>query len=273
MWWCGANMKPKPTERMQSATASGSRSICAPSASSRSAEPDFPVADRLPCLATVQPAPAATKAAVVDTLKVGRPPPVPAVSSSRSPPPTSTDLASARIVWARPTISATVSPLVRSAIRNAAACASEARPSITSRSTAAASSRASAWPEASRSIAWVSVSLGIQEVAEKRPAVLGEELNALGGQLAVADGHHRLAHPGRALQAIRQVRVHDQRVVAAGDKRRAEPAEDATAVVLHRRALAVDRLAAHEPAAEGGGQSLVAEAHAQRGRSAFGEPP
>ena len=58
----------------------------APSASSTSAEPTRPVAERLPCLATAQPAPAAISAAVVETLKVGRPPPVPAVStrSSRS---------------------------------------------------------------------------------------------------------------------------------------------------------------------------------------------
>ena len=43
----------------------------APSASSRSADPQRLVAERLPCLATRQPAPAATKAAVVETLKVG----------------------------------------------------------------------------------------------------------------------------------------------------------------------------------------------------------
>ncbi len=56
----------------------------APSASSRSAEPDELVAERLPCLATAQPAPAAISAAVVETLKVLLPPPVPAVSSRSS---------------------------------------------------------------------------------------------------------------------------------------------------------------------------------------------
>ena len=56
-----------------------------PSASSTSAEPHRLVAERLPCLATRQPAPAATNAAVVETLKVGRPPPVPAVSTRSSP--------------------------------------------------------------------------------------------------------------------------------------------------------------------------------------------
>ena len=42
------------------------------------------VADRLPCFATAQPAPAAISAAVVETLNVLRPPPVPDVSSRSS---------------------------------------------------------------------------------------------------------------------------------------------------------------------------------------------
>src|ERR671928_235763 len=58
-------MKPKPARSMHCATASGLRSMRTPSASSTSAEPDSPVAERLPCLATAQPAPAAISAAVV----------------------------------------------------------------------------------------------------------------------------------------------------------------------------------------------------------------
>src|SRR5881227_1555750 len=58
-------MKPKPVSSMHAATPSGSRSMRAPSASSTSAEPDELVAERLPCLATAQPAPAAISAAVV----------------------------------------------------------------------------------------------------------------------------------------------------------------------------------------------------------------
>ena len=54
-WWAGANMNPNPTSLMQRATASGLRSMRTPSASSTSAEPDRPVALRLPCLATAQP--------------------------------------------------------------------------------------------------------------------------------------------------------------------------------------------------------------------------
>ncbi len=118
-WWAGANMNPNPTSSMHRATASGPRSMRAPSASSTSAEPDSPVAERLPCLATVHPAPAAISAAVVETLKVRRPPPVPAVST-RSSLDTRTCVAIARIVRARPASSSTVSPLVRSATRNPA---------------------------------------------------------------------------------------------------------------------------------------------------------
>ena len=89
-----------------------------PSASSTSAEPERPVAERLPCLATAQPAPAAIRAAVVETLNVGRPPPVPAVST-RSSRLVVTGVANERIVRARPASSATVSPFVRSAIEQA----------------------------------------------------------------------------------------------------------------------------------------------------------
>ena len=121
---------------MHCATASGARSIRTPSASSTSALPDSPVAERLPCLATAQPAPAAISAAVVETLKVWRPPPVPAVSI-RSVRPVSTGAAKRRIVAARPTSSSTVSPFVRSAISTAAVSTSEALPPMISARTAA----------------------------------------------------------------------------------------------------------------------------------------
>ena len=144
-------MNPNPTSSMQRATSSGLRSMRAPRASSTSAEPDRPVAERLPCLATEQPAPAAISAAVVETLKVRRPPPVPAVSS-RSSLDGCTRTACARIVRASPASSSTVSPLVRSAIRNAAIWISEALPAMISDSTAAASSSERSSPDASASI-------------------------------------------------------------------------------------------------------------------------
>ena len=78
-------MKPIPTSSMQAATASGPSAIWTPSASSTSAEPQAELAARLPCLAILTPAPAATKAAVVEMLNVPREsPPVPTTSTSAS---------------------------------------------------------------------------------------------------------------------------------------------------------------------------------------------
>src|SRR5215210_5957496 len=176
-------MNPKPISRMQLATSSGGTSIRPPRASRTSAEPHWLVAERLPCFATRQPAPAAIKAAVVETLKVGLPPPVPAVSTTPAPP--STFTARSRSSDANPAISPTVSPFVRRAMRNAAACASDAFPSMISASTfeASAESRSSRFER--RSIAAVRTGLGIgEEVGQQLLAVrgqhgLGVELHAL----------------------------------------------------------------------------------------------
>ena len=73
-------------------------------------------AARLPCLATGTPAPATTIAATVEMLNVPlRSPPVPHVSTTGAG---VTGFANSSIVRASPSISSTVSPLVRSAIRN-----------------------------------------------------------------------------------------------------------------------------------------------------------
>ena len=67
---------------MQRATCSGVSPMFTPSASSTSALPDLLDTERLPCLATLAPAAAATKAAAVEMLKVcALSPPVPQVSS------------------------------------------------------------------------------------------------------------------------------------------------------------------------------------------------
>jgi hypothetical protein len=152
-------MKPKPAPSMQRATSAGPRSMRAPSASSTSAEPDRLVAERLPCLASAQPAPAAMSAAVVETLKVLRPPPVPAVST-RSLRAQGTAAAIARIVAASPASSSTVSPFVRSAMRKPAICVSETSPDMISARTAEVSSWGRSLPDATASIARVRVSLG-----------------------------------------------------------------------------------------------------------------
>src|SRR3954447_23062921 len=269
-WWAGANMKPKPTSRMQRATASGSRSMRTPSASSTSAEPDSPVAERLPCLATTQPAPAAISAAVVETLKVGRPPPVPAVSmsSSRVVGDVSTGVASSRIVVASPTSSSTVSPLVRRAISTAAVWVSDALPLMISASTAAACSTERSCRVASRSIASVRTRLG-KEALQQRLAVRGEhrlrvELDPHGGQLAVAHRHQHATAPGGRLERVRELRVDDERVVAPDGERAGQALEHARAVVLDLRRLAVDRKVADHAAAVRLGQRLVPEADAER---------
>src|ERR1700761_3623764 len=184
-------MKPKPISSMQRATASGPRSIATPSASSTSAGPDFEGAERLPCVAPAQPARGGPAPAVVETLKVEGPPPVPAVST-RSARVLWTEAARARIVRARPTSSETVSPFARRAIRKAPVWIGSVRPSMISLRTVEAWSAVRFSPEQTASIARETTSLGIlgrpflQEVLQQVFAVRGEhrlgvELDALGG--------------------------------------------------------------------------------------------
>ena len=85
----------------------------------------------------------------------------------------------------------------------------------------------------------------------RRQHRLGVELHALGGQLAVADAHETPAAARRRLEAVRQVRVDDERVVAPDGQRRGEPGEDPPPVVLDLRGLAVHGLALHDAPAEG----------------------
>ena len=144
---------------MHMPTASGDRSMQTPSASSTSAEPERLVAERLPCLATAQPAAAAISAAVVETLNVERPPPVPAVST-RSVRVVATGVANERIVRASPASSSTVSPFVRSAISRPAICVSDASPPMMTASTCAASSALRSPPDATVSIARVRTGSG-----------------------------------------------------------------------------------------------------------------
>src|SRR3954471_6662323 len=270
-------MNPNPTWEMQRATAPAFRSMRAPSASSTSAEPLRPVALRLPCLATAQPAPAAISAAVVETLNVVRPPPVPAVSS-RSSRSHSTGVERSRIVAARPASSSTVSPLVRRAIRKAAICVSDALPSMITRRTSPARSIDRSWPDASASIALVRVASGNEVCEQLLPGVgqhrLGMELDALGRQLPVADRHEDAATMGRGLEAVRQrVLADDERVVTAHDERGFAAGEDGPAVVLGGRGLAVHRLVAHDVAAKRLRQRLMAEADAEHRDAGLREAP
>ncbi len=101
-----------PASSARAATRSGGRSSRTPSASSTSAEPDWDDAERLPCLTTRAPAPAATIAAIVEMFTdMERSPPVPTTSSSR--PGTWIGVAFSYIAATSPVISSTVSPLAR----------------------------------------------------------------------------------------------------------------------------------------------------------------
>ena len=92
-----------------------------------------PEAARLPCLTTLTPAPAATKAAAVLMLNVPRlSPPVPQVSNTSSPF-TSNRIMLSRRTAAAAAISSPLSPLFRRAVKNAAISVSFQRPAIISR--------------------------------------------------------------------------------------------------------------------------------------------
>src|SRR5689334_172254 len=122
------------------------------------------------------------------------------------------------MVEARPATSSTVSPFVRSAIRNAPVCTSVTRPSMISRRTPPASSVVRSCREATRSIAAVTVSLGIvidayvtegsdpcpQEVPQDLHSFWGQdrfwmELDAFRGKRLVAQAHDDAAAGGADL--------------------------------------------------------------------------
>ncbi|OQC21234.1 MAG: hypothetical protein BWX70_03239 [Verrucomicrobia bacterium ADurb.Bin070] len=131
LWKAGAKRKVMPSSFNACSMISGSALRFRPSCSRQSALPLTPELARLPCLATVAPAPAATKATVVEMLKVMPPsPPVPTVSSVFG---TSdwTRVAAARMARAPAEISSTVSPLAASAARNAPVWPSVSSPART----------------------------------------------------------------------------------------------------------------------------------------------
>ena len=108
---------------MLSATCPGVRSRFTPSASSTSALPLVDETERPPCLATRAPAAAATKAAVVEMLKVcAASPPVPQVSTRCVPFCAGTLAANSRITCAAAAISPTVSFFTRRPVMMPAIC-------------------------------------------------------------------------------------------------------------------------------------------------------
>jgi hypothetical protein len=82
-WNVGAKRNVMPTVSSAPAASGPAMSTITPRASRTSAEPVLLLMARLPCFATLRPAPATMNAAVVEMLNVPRPsPPVPHVSTS-----------------------------------------------------------------------------------------------------------------------------------------------------------------------------------------------
>ena len=100
-WKAGAKRKAMPTRSRHRSACSAVTAIFTPKASSTSALPHWLVALRLPCLATVTPAAAATMADPVEMLNVfEKSPPVPQVSMASGGAATAT--AAARMARAKP---------------------------------------------------------------------------------------------------------------------------------------------------------------------------
>ena len=179
-----------------------------PSASSTSALPQVPLAERLPCFATGTPQAATTNEATVEMLKVPAPsPPVPQVSTA---PRDASGTARARMARAKPTTSSSVSPRAAIAARRAPIWAGVASPSMIAPIAAAASSSVSRSPRASFAEVALDADLRAEaeEVAQEVLAgggedALGVELHALERPLAVAQAHHDAAvRPRRDLEAV-----------------------------------------------------------------------
>ena len=128
----GANMNTIPASARTRAMTGTGASSGMPSASSRSALPQREVYERLPCLATRTPAPAATNAATVEMLNVvTTPPPVPHVSTSSSGRSAGSGTITRRSARTAPVSSDDVSPRARMPMSNAPIWADVASPDIT----------------------------------------------------------------------------------------------------------------------------------------------
>ena len=119
-----------PTELMQCCTVVTSASMLTPKAANTSALPDLELTARLPCLATLAPQAANTKATAVEILKVPKPsPPVPQVSIKGERWGV-IGVMRLRIAKAAPPISSLLSPLQRKATKKAAIWTGEQWPSM-----------------------------------------------------------------------------------------------------------------------------------------------
>lgn len=130
-WKALAKQKVIPASSATCRTCSGGSVRSTPNASSTSADPELEEAARLPCLTRRTPEAAMTMADIVEMLTVfWRSPPVPTMSIVG--PGTSMRWACASMTSANPRISATDSPLTRSAMRKPASWMGVASPLMTS---------------------------------------------------------------------------------------------------------------------------------------------
>src|SRR5262245_49012511 len=294
---------PIPTSRSSRAAAATGRSAFTPSASSTSKLPVRLEAARLPCFATGTPAPATTKAAVVETLKLPLPsPPVPQVSMQRGSG-NGTVSAWRRSARAAATISPTVSPFVRSATSSAAMRTGLAAPLAISSKAASSIAAGTSRPPAASAIAAARLmqlsaaaaprppwsprdsrgppprAAAAEEVREQRLALpredrLGMELHALDRELAVAHRHDlAVVRPSRELERLGAALALDHQAVVARRLERARQAgEEPAPVVVDLRGLAVhQRARAHHTPAEGLADALVPEADAEHRDAALRE--
>ena len=150
-WKTWANRKVIPIRPTSSSTFATGRSRRTPSASRTSAEPDFEVEARLPCLTTVRPVAAITTDAMVEMLTVwARSPPVPTMSIDRAG--ASTGCACAIIESASASSSPLVTPFDCRATRKPASCTGLELPDITSSIAQAADAPSSSSPRTRRAV-------------------------------------------------------------------------------------------------------------------------
>ena len=186
-----------------------------------------------------------------------------------------TGTAKERSTRAAAATSPAVSPLARSATRNAACSGSDHSPAISAVKHSSVVAAERLFPREQplqdlanharhlRADAREGEEVGQQVLAAVREVGLGVELHAEVGPLPVLEAHHQaVVRPGGDLELVGQrLPVRNQRVVARRGERVGKARKDLEPVVVNLRVLAVARLGgAHHPAAVRHGQRLVPEA-------------
>src|SRR5262245_54703840 len=267
-----------PTSATHRPTCSGDKVRFTPSVSTTSAEPQSeaplrPDIERLPCLATLSPAPATTNAVAVETLNVpDASPPVPHVSTSISRSvPVRAAVSSARvctlatferITCAKPISSSTVSPFIRSAVRNAAICASVAVPDMIASIAPAASMRVRSRRSTRTRVA--SVMIGLVMLAPSTPPGVHKSSTSV-SNADLRRSPHGASSMGMVAATPAVLLAGAAQVVEVGRTQPVEPAADrlGSELVVRRTLVRQRRVGGqdgHAPA-EGQGERIGGVAH------------